>query len=321
MSLYEILEIKSNASENEIRKAYHLLSKKYHPDKCKDDDSTDKFQKINSAYQILMDSKIREKYQKMNIEEKTNFQTVLEKIFKNELNFDDLKSFSIKFEKKDWNHLQNNFKDIINLLNFQELFNLFLNGDIPIKKTKISNCSDSDVDAYKEDNAEYYYDLPINYQRQNKLDIKFTFNITLNDILENTKKKIKIKRQFEDEESINTFIFNLNKPYVVFNNGGDMDDGDYGNLIIQLLLPKNFIWKENLIIYDYKISLYQMVYGLDIKLNIIKQIEYLNWVPSRDGFLIMVDDISLKNHLIAIKLSLDYEHSEEKENLLKDLFN
>ena len=100
-----------------------------------------------------------------------------------------------------------------------------------------------------------------------------------------------------------------------------MDDGDYGNLIIQLILPKNFIWKENLIIYDYKITLYQMVYGLDIKLDIIKQIEYLNWVPSRDGFLIMVDDINIKNNLIAIKLSLDYEHSAEKEIILKEMFN
>ena len=179
MNLYEILEIKPNASENDIKRAYHLLSKKYHPDKCKDDDATDKFQKINSAYQILIDSKIREKYQKMNIEEKTNFQIMLEKIFKNQLNFDDLKSFSIKFEKKDWDYL----KDIINLLNFQELFNLFLNGDIPTKKTKINNCSDSEIEAYKEDYAEYYYDLPINYQRQNKLYIKISFNIKLNEIL------------------------------------------------------------------------------------------------------------------------------------------
>ena len=35
MDFYEILELKPNASEQDIKKAYHALSKKYHPDKCK----------------------------------------------------------------------------------------------------------------------------------------------------------------------------------------------------------------------------------------------------------------------------------------------
>ena len=100
-----------------------------------------------------------------------------------------------------------------------------------------------------------------------------------------------------------------------------MDDGDYGNLIIQLILPNNFIWKENIIVYNYPITLYQMVYGLDIDVNVGKKIEYKNWVPSRDGFFINVDNINIKNHYFGIKLSLDFEHSEEKEEVLKIMFN
>ena len=322
MSLYEILELKPNASEQDIKKAYYTLSKKYHPDKCKDTNATEKFQQINSAYQILLDDKVREKYLKMNNEEKTNFQMVLEKIFNNKLKVDELKSMGINFNKKDWEYLQNNFNNIINSLNFKELFNLFLNGTVPVKNSNINiNCSDSDINCWDETQAEYYFDLPITLHKQNNLDIRLTINLTLNDLIEQKRRKIKIKRKFEDEDLNATFVFNLEKPFVVFNSGGDMNDGDYGNLIIQLNLPPHFYWKENLIIYDYSITLYQMVYGLDINLNVGKQIEYKNWVPSRDGFLINVDKVSIKNHYFAIKLSLNYEHSEDKEDVLKLMFN
>ena len=54
MDLYEILELKSNASEYDIKKAYYSLSKKYHPDKCKDENATMKFQQIKNDNQIII---------------------------------------------------------------------------------------------------------------------------------------------------------------------------------------------------------------------------------------------------------------------------
>ena len=57
--LYQILQIKPNASEQEIKKAYYNLSKKYHPDKCSEPNSCQRFQEINSAYNILIDEKTR----------------------------------------------------------------------------------------------------------------------------------------------------------------------------------------------------------------------------------------------------------------------
>jgi curved DNA-binding protein CbpA len=338
MDFYEILELKPNASEQDIKKAYYNLSKKYHPDKCKDADATLKFQQLNSAYQILMDDKIREKYLKMDIEEKTNFQKVLEKIFLNKLKIEELKNIGINLTKKDWEYLQHNFSSVMNSINFKELFNLIVNGDIPEKKqNNFVNCSDSEINCWDELQAEYYYDLPINYHKHNKLDIRLSINVTLMEFIEKSKRKIKVKRKFEDEETNTTFIFSLNKPYVIFNQGGDMDDGDYGNLIIQLNLPNNFIWKENLIVFNYPITLYQMVYGLNINVDVgtpvkndsfntsglrnDKKIEYKNWVPSRDGFFINVENINIKNHYFGIKLSLDYEHSDEKEEILKIMFN
>lgn len=321
MSLYEILELKPSATEFEIKKSYHALSKKYHPDKCSDKNATQKFQEINSAYQILMDDKVRDKYSKMNIEEKTNFQTVLEKIFNNNLKVDELKEMGIPFSKTDWIYLQSNFTNFINSLNFKEIFTMYSSGTVPIKPSYSVNCSDSDINCWDEKQAEYYYDLPINYYKPSTLNIKISINLTLKDLKDQNKRKIKIKRKYEDEEVITTFIFNLNKPHVIFNSGGDMNDGDYGDLIIQLNLPQYFLWKDGLIIYEYPITLYQFIYGLDIDITIDKKIEYKNWIPVRDGILISVDDITMKNHCFAIKMSLSYEHSDDKEEVLKLMFN
>lgn len=60
MNYYEILEIKNDATKEEIKKKYHLLSKKYHPDKNNGID--EHFKKIKEAYDILYDDEMRKKY-------------------------------------------------------------------------------------------------------------------------------------------------------------------------------------------------------------------------------------------------------------------
>lgn len=59
---YEILEIKKDASKTDIKKAYHKLSKKYHPDKNKDENAKVKFQQVNEAYQTLSDENKKKIY-------------------------------------------------------------------------------------------------------------------------------------------------------------------------------------------------------------------------------------------------------------------
>ena len=116
-SLYDVLEIKPNASEQEIRKAYYNLSKKYHPDKNKESNSCQKFQEINSAYQILMDEKTRRKYLQLDEEEKNKFQKILEKLFTDKLKLNELNGFGISFSRKDWDYLDNNFTNILSNIN------------------------------------------------------------------------------------------------------------------------------------------------------------------------------------------------------------
>lgn len=60
---YNTLDVSKNASEDEIKKAYRKLAKKYHPDVNPGDDSAEeKFKEVNEAYQVLSDSEKRSKY-------------------------------------------------------------------------------------------------------------------------------------------------------------------------------------------------------------------------------------------------------------------
>ncbi len=61
-SLYETLGVDSSASEEEIKKAYRKLARKYHPDINKSPEAEDKFKEINAAYEILSDQKKRTQY-------------------------------------------------------------------------------------------------------------------------------------------------------------------------------------------------------------------------------------------------------------------
>ena len=60
---YEILNIKPEASQDEIKRAYHKLAKKLHPDTHGNDKkSEEKLKKVNEAYNVLKDEKKRAEY-------------------------------------------------------------------------------------------------------------------------------------------------------------------------------------------------------------------------------------------------------------------
>jgi len=61
-SLYDILGVSENATQEEIKRAYRKLARKYHPDVNKDKDAVEKFKEINAAYEVLSDKKKKDEY-------------------------------------------------------------------------------------------------------------------------------------------------------------------------------------------------------------------------------------------------------------------
>lgn len=60
---YKALGVSEDASENDIKKAYRKLSRKYHPDLNPGDAAAEKkFKEISEAYDVLSDKKQREEY-------------------------------------------------------------------------------------------------------------------------------------------------------------------------------------------------------------------------------------------------------------------
>ena len=59
---YEVLGVNKNASENDIKKAYRKLSKKYHPDLNNKADAPEKFKEIQEAYDVIGDASKRSQY-------------------------------------------------------------------------------------------------------------------------------------------------------------------------------------------------------------------------------------------------------------------
>ncbi len=59
---YKTLEIKPNATQSDIKKAYRRLVKLFHPDSQSETANHDRIIRINAAYEILSDPKTRQSY-------------------------------------------------------------------------------------------------------------------------------------------------------------------------------------------------------------------------------------------------------------------
>ena len=62
---YEILGVPRTAGEEEIKKAFRKLARKYHPDVAKGKGTEDKFKEVNEAYEVLGDAAKRKKYDEL----------------------------------------------------------------------------------------------------------------------------------------------------------------------------------------------------------------------------------------------------------------
>ena len=71
--LYKIMGLPRNASQNEVKRKYRELTRKYHPDKNQGNkDASAKYVEVNEAYEVLSDPKKRRKYDRGGMEAVNN---------------------------------------------------------------------------------------------------------------------------------------------------------------------------------------------------------------------------------------------------------
>jgi len=63
---YQILGVEKTAAQDELKKAFRKLARKYHPDVAENkDNAEDKFKEVNEAYEVLSDPEKRAKYDQL----------------------------------------------------------------------------------------------------------------------------------------------------------------------------------------------------------------------------------------------------------------
>lgn len=61
---YKIMGLQRNASQEDIKKVYRKLARKYHPDVSKETHAEERFKELGEAYEVLKDPEKRAKYDK-----------------------------------------------------------------------------------------------------------------------------------------------------------------------------------------------------------------------------------------------------------------
>jgi len=62
---YKIMGVERDASQDEIKKAYRKLARKYHPDVSKAADAEVRFKEVGEAYEVLKDPEKRTAYDQL----------------------------------------------------------------------------------------------------------------------------------------------------------------------------------------------------------------------------------------------------------------
>ena len=69
---YKIMGVARDASQDEIKRAYRKLARKYHPDVSKEKDAEARFKELGEAYEVLKDPEKRTAYDQLGANWKAN---------------------------------------------------------------------------------------------------------------------------------------------------------------------------------------------------------------------------------------------------------
>ena len=62
---YQVMGVARDASQDDIKRAYRKLARKYHPDVSKEKDAEDKFKELQEAHEVLKDPEKRAAYDQL----------------------------------------------------------------------------------------------------------------------------------------------------------------------------------------------------------------------------------------------------------------
>ena len=259
---YEMLNIPNTSSDEEIRKAYHKLALKWHPDRHTNDTpenkkiAEEKFKEINKIYEVLSDPVKRKNYDQFG-----------EEIFNQNNGAND-------FQFHDAN-------DVFN--NFFHSFNGF--GGIPkyTKSRKFAKNVNFNADGLNGNMPFYFSDM--NYGENNyfpdiqpsKKDdpIHFDVFVTLEELYNGTQKKMKISRKNNTKRNAKTETEYMtidvlsgwkDGTKITFEEKGDINPNSKPADIIFIIKQKchdKFIRDGNDLIYTLDISLDEALNGFE----------------------------------------------------------
>ena len=212
MDYYKILNVKKQATQEEIKKSYHKLALKYHPDKNDNkEDAEKKFKEIVEAYEVLSDENKRARY---------NISLKLNEEYKFELSPDILKFSRYFFSQENINKFQdlagNVNKEMNNIglnINLENVFNSFINN---IRNGKYSDLYQEYNDFklfynFEENNDKEYDDLFKNINIKNMRNNNNNLNRRNQKKKHISKKKSFIPTNFnEGVNKLNNKAMNIN---------------------------------------------------------------------------------------------------------------
>lgn len=271
MDYYKILNVKKDATQDEIKKSYHKLALKYHPDKNDNKEEAEKkFKEIVEAYEVLSDPDKRARY---------NISIKLNEEYRFELSPDILKFSRYFFSQKNIDKFQdlagNVNKEMNNIglnINLENVFNSFINN---IRNGKYN-------DLYQEYNDfKLFYnfqDCDKNYEdifkdinlKNKKMNKKYN-----EDKKKNKKKNLSKKKHFIQED-FNNGINNLNNKAMNVNikvNLENIYNKDLRVANINVFIPCSLCNGDG-VIKNEKFSVDENVRRMIAKKNTKKNIEY-----------------------------------------------
>lgn len=255
MDYYKILNVEIKATDEEIRKAYHKMALKYHPDKNKSNEAENRFKEVVEAYEVLSDPFKRRGY---NLSRKLNEEykfTLPDNIFKFSKHFFSQENIS-KFTGI-VNNLSAGMSNYGVSIDFDLMLNNFLNN---IRSGKYKDI----YDEYRQ--FKKFYDIDFNKVKIDEEELKQRY-----------------KESYKKEEKNNNTnaVFNKNNTNAVVNKNNTKKVVEEENVKLDLSKVKdinkirmmNKKRKEKEKLEEEKLENKEFVYNKSININIKVSLE------------------------------------------------